>query len=225
MDQIFKSGKKLEAFLKMLAEESVNKVYEDTLIGEEPEEEIQDEPQAAAAASDDVEDSDEDQNEKETELDDETAVKKEDETEAIPAGEDITFYMLRDKLNIIRSGKSLKDAEVKSDLQAYFDRLDDVEKEALYTFLDSIGKVMIDVISGTQALDPSDEEVDIEMTHGSGHEHNVNDETMSNNDRIAQDAKSQSQEGQSEEDTGAPIKVGQPQITEHVRKRIKELMR
>ena len=221
MDHTFKSEKNLEAFLRMLAEESVNKVHEDALIGEEAEEEVQDDEVEQQQAAEDSEDPDE----KETELDDETAVKKEDETEAIPAGEDITFYMLRDKLNVIRSGKSLKDAEVKADLQAYFDRLDDVEKEALYTFLDSIGKVMIDVISGTQALDPSDAEVDIEMSHGDGHEHDSGTENMSNNDRIAQRAQDDAAEKQSPENDSAPIKVGQPQITEHVRKRIKELMR
>jgi hypothetical protein len=220
MDNTFKSGKKLETFLRMLAEESVNKVYEDALIGEKAEDEVQDQQPPVKDSADDI-----DPEEKETELDDETAVKKEDETEAIPAGEDITFYMLRDKLNVIRSGKSLKDADVKADLQAYFDRLDDVEKEALYTFLDSIGKVMIDVISGTEALDPSDAEVDIEMSHGAGHEHEVSDENMSNNDRVAQTAQVQATEKQSPENDTAPIKVGQPQITEYVRKRIKELMR
>jgi hypothetical protein len=221
MNHTFRSEKKLETFLRMLAEESVNKVYEDALIGEEADEEAQQaEPASQPEADDDA-----DPEEKETELDDETAVKKEDETEAIPAGEDITFYMLRDKLNVIRSGKSLKDAEVKADLQAYFDRLDDVEKEALYTFLDSIGKVMIDVISGTQALDPSDAEVDIEMSHGDGHAHDSGSESMSNNDRVAQVAQDQASDAPSPENDSAPIKVGQPQITEHVRKRIKELMR
>lgn len=224
MNYTFKSGKKLESFLRMLAEESVNKVHEDALIGEEADEEASEaeaeqqlEPEDDEAA--DVND------EKETDIDDETAVKKEDETEAIPAGEDITFYMLRDKLNIIRSGKSLKDAEVKVDLQAYFDRLDDVEKEALYTFLDSIGKVMIDVISGTQALDPSDEEVDIEMSHGDNRDDSSEGPALSNNDRAEQAAKDKALEEPSEENSAAPIRVGQPQITEHVRKRIKELMR
>ena len=223
MNYTFKSGKKLETFLRMLAEESVNKVHEDALIGEEADEESfeADAEQQLAPEDDEAVD---DADEKETDLDDETAVKKEDETEAIPAGEDITFYMLRDKLNIIRSGKSLKDAEVKADLQAYFDRLDDVEKEALYTFLDSIGKVMIDVISGTQALDPSDEEVDIEMSHGDSRDDDEGP-ALSNNDRVAQAAKAQALEEPSEENDSAPIRVGQPQITEHVRKRIKELMR
>jgi len=84
---------------------------------------------------------------------------------------------------------------------------------------------MIDVISGTQALDPSDAEVDIEMSHGEGHDHDSESENMSNNDRVAQAAQDQASEEKSSENDSAPIKVGQPQITEHVRKRIKELMR
>ena len=93
MNHTFKSGKKLESFLRMLAEESINKVYEDALIGEDAKEE----PTQSAEETE----QEEEPEEKETDLDDETAVKKEDETEAIPAGEDITFYMLRDKLNVM----------------------------------------------------------------------------------------------------------------------------
>jgi hypothetical protein len=84
---------------------------------------------------------------------------------------------------------------------------------------------MIDVISGTQALDPSDAEVDIEMSHGKDHEHSSDSEAMSNNDRVAQRAQDDAAEKQSPENDSAPIKVGQPQITEQLRKRIKELMR
>jgi hypothetical protein len=209
---VFKSEKKLESFLRMLAEESVKKVREDMIIGEEAEDEVDAEAEAE----------EESEEESETDLDDETAVKKEDETEAIPSGEDITFYMLRDKLNIIRSGKSLKDAEVKSDLQEYVDRLDDVEKEALYTFLDSIGKIMLDEVEGTHAQDPSDPAVGIDMKHNDESSHDHNGEQTAT-EPAPQVQKTQQQP--SPENDAAPIKVGQPQITEHVRKRIKELMR
>lgn len=211
MDKTFRSGKKLEAFLRMLAEESVNKVREDALIGEADEEE---EIEAAPEDSEEVPEEEGAEEESETDIDDETAVKKEDDTEAVPPGEDITFYMLRDKLNVIRSGKSLKDADVKGDLQEYVDRLDDVEKEALYIFLDSIGKIMLDEIDGADAEEPSGP---IEMTHSEESKSDSGDEPE-------QDEK-QSSEGESPENDSAPIKVGQPQITEHVRKRIKELMR
>jgi len=211
MDHIFKSGKKLETFLRMLAEESVNKVREDALIGEADveEEEVEGAPEEAQADP-------ESEEEPETELDDETAVKKEDDTEAVPAGEDITFYMLRDKLNVIRSGKSLKDSDVKGDLQEYVDRLEDVEKEALYIFLDSIGKIMLDEISGTEAEEPSGP---IEMKHTDGDDHDH--ENTSEDEPVAKDEPQQP----SPENDSSPIKVGQPQITEHLRKRIKELMR
>lgn len=50
MSQTFRSEKKLEAFLKMLAEESVNKVREDALIGEvDDEEEIEAAPEDSEA--------------------------------------------------------------------------------------------------------------------------------------------------------------------------------
>ena len=210
MDHIFKSGKKLETFLRMLAEESVNKVREDALIGEDgAEAEVETAPEEAQADPESEEES-------ETELDDETAVKKEDDTEAVPAGEDITFYMLRDKLNVIRSGKSLKDSDVKGDLQEYVDKLEDVEKEALYIFLDSIGKIMLDEISGTEAEEPSGP-IEMKHTDGEDNEH----ENTSEDEPVAKDEPQQP----SPENDSSPIKVGQPQITEHLRKRIKELMR
>jgi hypothetical protein len=214
MDHTFRSEKKLETFLRMLAEESVNKVYEDALIGEADEEE---EIEAAPEDSEKAPEEEGPEEESETDLDDETAVKKEDDTEAVPSGEDITFYMLRDKLNIIRSGKSLKDADVKGDLQEYIDRLEPVEKEALYIFLDSIGKIMLDEVSGSEAEEPSG---DIEMQHNDDSEHKHND----SDEDSPSDAKSAESKASPENDA-APIKVGQPQITEHVRKRIKELMR
>ena len=218
MDRTFRSEKKLETFLRMLAEESVNKVYEDALIGEDgaEEEEVETASKDSEAASEE-EGSEEEQ---ETDLDDETAVKKEDDSEAVPRGEDITFYMLRDKLNVIRSGKSLKDVDVKGDLQEYVDRLEDVEKEALYIFLDSIGKIMLDEVSGTEAEEPSG---DIEMQHSDNSDHRhapSGEDSFSNKKTDPTDARKDSPENDS-----APIKVGQPQITEHVRKRIKELMR
>jgi hypothetical protein len=214
MDHTFRSGKQLETFLRMLAEESVNKVREDALIGEVDveEEEIEAAPEDAEAAPEE-EGSEE---ESETDLDDETAVKKEDDSEAVPSGEDITFYMLRDKLNVIRSGKSLKDADVKGDLQAYVDRLEDVEKEALYIFLDSIGKIMIDEVSGTEAEEPSGP-ISMQHNDSSDHEHDEDEQPKADVQQPTSDA--------SPENDSAPIKVGQPQITEHVRKRIKELMR
>jgi hypothetical protein len=215
MDYTFKSGKKLETFLRMLAEESVKKVREDALLGEDgAEEDLEADPEETEEAP-----PAETPEETETDIDDETAVTKEDDSEAVPAGDDITFYMLRDKLNVIRSGKSLKDSDVKSDLQAYVDRLEGVEKEALYIFLDSIGKIMLDEVSGTEALEPGD---DIEMEHeeDSDHEHM----TQSDNEET-EAPQEQDKDEHAPENDSAPIKVGQPQITEHVRKRIKELMR
>jgi hypothetical protein len=214
MERTFKSGKRLETFLRMLAEESVNKVREDALIGEADAEE--EEIEGAPEESEEDTESEGEEEDQETELDDETAVKKEDDTEAVPVGEDITFYMLRDKLNVIRSGKSLKDSDVKGDLQQYVDRLEDIEKEALYIFLDSIGKIMLDEIDGSDAEEPSGP-IDMQHSDSSDHEHDDSEES--------EQGEQEQSDVPAPENDSAPIKVGQPQITEHVRKRIKELMR
>lgn len=68
-----------------------------------------------------------------------------------------------DKLNVIRSGKSLKDEEVLAAMKKYLDDLDEAEKTALLSFLKGISEVMTAGVEGDKAFDPSDNPAKVKM--------------------------------------------------------------
>ena len=67
--------------------------------------------------------------------------------------------------NVMRSGKSLKDAEVRKQFQMYFDSLSGSERVSLFAF----SKAMADIISGENSLEdvrnqPQPEDFGVEVT-------------------------------------------------------------
>lgn len=90
----------------------------------------------------------------------------EDHAELTP--EDITVDAVIDKLNIIRSGRSLKDAEVSEQMDEYIRGLDDAQRVALYGFMKSIGQIVAADVSGDAVKEPEDEPYDVKMkrVHG-----------------------------------------------------------
>lgn len=69
-----------------------------------------------------------------------------------------------EKLNSIRSGKSLKDEKIAIALNSYFDALKKPEKVALLAFLKGIAQIVTGEIEGSKAADPGDNVSNIEMT-------------------------------------------------------------
>jgi len=59
-------------------------------------------------------------------------------------------------INIIRSGRSFKDAPVKIELEKYMNDLNDQEKGILITFLKGLSQVASGQIPGEQAIEPED---------------------------------------------------------------------
>lgn len=59
-------------------------------------------------------------------------------------------------INVIRSGRSFKDAPVKVELEKYLNDLDDKEKGILITFLKGLSQVASGQIPGDQAAEPED---------------------------------------------------------------------
>lgn len=57
---------------------------------------------------------------------------------------EITHTSIIDKINELRSGKSLKDKETKDALKAYFQKLNGPERIALFAFLSGLCKVLSD---------------------------------------------------------------------------------
>ena len=73
------------------------------------------------------------------------------------SGSDVTLMTIVSDINRIRSGKSLQDPSVRSNLDDYFKGLSNPERMALSEFLEGLTDVIVKGMPGDQAEDPSDE--------------------------------------------------------------------
>ena len=130
--------------------------------------------------------------EKETE----TAVKepvKQFQRDPIPASTSVTIDMVSQKLNTLRSGKSLKDASTRQEMLKYFEGLSNEERLALWTFLDGLSQILVNAVPGDDATDPSDASSEIKIEPS---------EKKEKKERVENDSSSAGTE-----DTATPIKV------------------
>jgi hypothetical protein len=132
----------------------------------------------------------------------------------------ITFTMIKDKVNTIRSGRSLRDDEIRGELKDYFNELTGDEQEALFAFLDGISQVLTAGIEGEEATEPSKDPYNLKVTSS--------DDTKKSKPK-EQPKKSPAKKPQPSgkkdlEDTSPPIDVGKKQRTEALRRHIRELM-
>lgn len=74
----------------------------------------------------------------------------------LPKPEDVTLEMVKDALNSVRSGQSLKNRSVADEMKHYFDKLAGEERLALWVFLKGLSQVMGGSAPGEDAIDPSD---------------------------------------------------------------------
>jgi hypothetical protein len=77
---------------------------------------------------------------------------------------DVTLDKVVDKLNMMRSGKSANDKEVKSNLDEYFKSLTMGERQSLYVFLDALNQIMTAGVEGKSAPEPEEQGIDTEPT-------------------------------------------------------------
>ena len=82
---------------------------------------------------------------------------------------EITLGKIIDLINMIRSGKSMKDKAVLSSLKSYYQKLNGSERVALYAFLTGISGLVVEVddeqgaSDGAESETPSQEPFGIEM--------------------------------------------------------------
>lgn len=84
---------------------------------------------------------------------------------------EITHTSIIDKINELRSGKSLKDKETKDALKAYFQKLNGPERIALFAFLSGLCKVLSDGSKNIKTPHSKPFSIDMEQgkeTDGSG---------------------------------------------------------
>lgn len=80
-----------------------------------------------------------------------------------PSPEDLTMEIIVDKLNAIRSGKSLKDQGVRQRIGEYFNDLSSAQRLALFAFLEGLAEVVASEVPGDDARSPSDPDIRVDM--------------------------------------------------------------
>ena len=109
------------------------------------------------------------QDKKSKEMEDFKAPKKDADEIDEEAGEEVTKKVkagdIVDLLNTMRSGKTLKDEQVRKNFQAYFDALSGSERVALFSFT----KAIADIIAGENTLEdikdePQPDDYGVEIT-------------------------------------------------------------
>lgn len=97
-----------------------------------------------------------------------------DTTEAEPGEDDVQAMEqapeiddVIEKLNAVRSGRSLSDEDVAGAFEAYFNDLDEAEKVALFAFMKGIAQIVTGEVPGEQAVEPGEQPADVDMEKGS----------------------------------------------------------
>ena len=131
-------------------------------------------------------------------------------------------------VNDLRSGRSVDDSKMKEELRAYFDRLEETEKEALYAFLKSFAGILTGQYPGSEAPDPSDPPYNISMDHGGGSSAEAGEEEEADTEIVSADEPAQQDTSDDEDQEPAdspPIRAGSTgQDLSEVRKRVRSLM-
>lgn len=222
----FKSEKEFAKYLKILAEESVRLTY--SKLSEAPEDDD-------IFGGEDLEGKEEDKP-------DETKQEKEpEETPEEPPAEKpsvekvqirptpltlelghVTADGIISTLNMIRAGRSFKEADVAGELRSYIDdHLNDSQRLALATFLSALRNIT----SGEAASEvpsPDDENVEIKATDEERKQH---EKELEKEPKYSPKT-SAAPKGGDLEDTSAPIQVGQrnESVEEVFRSRIKKIL-
>lgn len=142
-------------------------------------------------------------------------------TPATPTVEEVTEATIDDivdKLNMLRSGKSTKDEEVRDQLAAYWDGMQPGEKQSLFAYLTGLTQIMTAGAVGADATDPSSVGIKINARPKNKDQEERSEPAEDLGDEQKEDSKS-------EEVDAAPIVVGEAISKRLLLKRVKELMR
>ena len=110
-------------------------------------------------------------------------------------------------LGWLRAGASIK-GDMKKEVQVYIDGLDEPEQKALYTMISSLANILHKEISGGEGQDPEDPPLNLVIDDPQEEEKEPN----------------APQEKSLETDADAPIKVGQSQSLNEMRRIVRKLM-
>jgi hypothetical protein len=139
----------------------------------------------------------------------------EDRSEDLPDKDvetEITPRKIISQINNIRAGHSLKNSDVKENLLSFLERLDDNEVLVLFYYLDGIAKILNQTIKGSEAIDPSEDPLNIKMNRSGEEKQSI------------QKVPKTTEKPKGAEDTSPPIKVNENQCKEDIRRKIRILM-
>ena len=166
LNELLENPDKLNSFLRSVISESLSETYGDLLENEKEEQGqlAKKLKQFSAPDSKKSEDQDEGEEEPVEAAKDEEAAEEEvevDVEEAEPSVltpeelEEIDIDAVIDQLNSMRSGKSLKDEDVRMQLSDYYEGLSSGEKKSLFAFLQGLSDIMSGGIEGADAPKPA----------------------------------------------------------------------
>jgi hypothetical protein len=114
---------------------------------------------------------------------------------------DVTVKDIVEKLNVIRSGRSLKDEDVKSSMEKYINDLESAEKTALFSFLKGISEIVTAGVEGEKAFEPSEKPASVKM------EKKPTSSTIKVKPVVVKKPPAEKKSAEKEEDTTPPIKA------------------
>tara|TARA_R100000808_G_C2155555_1_gene168682 strand:+ start:28734 stop:29378 length:645 start_codon:yes stop_codon:yes gene_type:complete len=212
MSRVFNNVKDLEHFLGNIVREAVDAAMEDTGTLER----LRQKQLAQQTAEQDDNSQKKNVDEAEEETEEETSEETITTTDvAKPGQEKIADPQTGDifkMLNLMRSGKSVKDAKVKKALTTYIEQLTTAEKQSLYVFLAGLADMMVDGEPGTLALDPGKAGIEMKPTEKPSREEETEEIKVTT-------VKTKEEEG----DEDMPIVVGEAADKSGVRMKIREL--
>jgi len=198
------------SFLRILAEESVDHAQERVAHQMKTDEKVYGP----------LDEQDPPEEEVDVEEEEEEVITTDDEEASL----EVSMDSISDAIKQLRSGRSVDDSVMKTQLRTYFNRLEETEREALLAFLTAFSGILTGVASGDDAPDPSEDPYNITMTHG---------ETPSDVEDVTEPAfgeEEEEEEDEEEEDITEPadkppIRAGESQSLKEIRRRVKTLMR
>ena len=120
-------------------------------------------------------------------------------------------------LNMMRSGKSTKDAEVQKSLKAYFQGMDSGERQALFIMMSGLSQILAGGVEGAEAPDPSTMGIKISARRAT--------QDLSKKEKAVASQKAKADKGEKPRpgDEELPIQVGEVADKRSVRRKMRLL--
>lgn len=245
-----KTEKDLKNVLRLVVENAKSMLNEKTINMEDPYQKFlknqsglleEEESEEENVESDDAEKGDQEKSSKEKPSKEKTSPSTEDEDEepdnpamekalnygAFDSTKEVTYEDIKDAINTMRAGRSLKDADIKDALKSYYERLDVDERGVLLLFLKELTKILTGAIEGDEAQDPSDPKSYFDITKREKESPESGNDLAKPSQKVTQKPRGQQAQTsvKGEEDTSPPIKVNESQDYSILLKKVKNLMK